>query len=435
MIDDGVAHKGLHEGGRVELRLGVREKITHLIQKGVFIPNPLTLDLGDEVDVSRISGKGVEIYPGCRIYGGKTLVSEGAQLGREGPVTVENCQIGPGVELKGGYFRESVFLEKSSMGLAAHVREGCILEEEASGAHAVGLKQTILFPFVTLGSLINFCDCMMCGGTSRKDHSEVGSSYIHFNFTPDGDKATASLLGDVPRGVMLNRRPIFLGGQGGMVGPLRLGFGNVVAAGTILRRDFLEEDKLIIDKTHSSVVAPYGAHQYSGLGRIVTNNIVYLANLAALEMWYRKVRKPFFEEQPLGSLLYEGALEKLALARQERIRRLEALASRLPESIRKDRERGLEAAAKKEFHDSMEAMSGLLGRDPSTFDDADLGRSFLAAFEGHRKGRRGTYIETIKSLPESLSEKGTAWLQSVVDGLCREAAAVVPAMKLFRKRS
>ena len=89
------------------------------------------------------------------------------------------------------------------MGLGAQVRETCILEEEASGAHCAGIKQTILLPFVTLGSLINFCDCLMAGGTSRQNHSEVGSSYIHFNFTPDGDKTTPSLIGDVPRGVML----------------------------------------------------------------------------------------------------------------------------------------------------------------------------------------------------------------------------------------
>ena len=126
------------------------------------------------------------------------------------------------------------------------MREGTILEEEASIAHTVGLKQTILFPFVTLGSLINFCDCLMAGGTDRKNHSEVGSSYIHFNFTPNQDKATPSLIGDVPRGVMLNQRPIFLGGQGGMVGPVRLDYGITVAAGTILRKDELRPNRLII---------------------------------------------------------------------------------------------------------------------------------------------------------------------------------------------
>ena len=81
-------------------------------------------------------------------------------------------------------------MEKACLGYNSHVRAGTILEEAASVAHTVGLKQTILFPFVTLGSLINFCDCLMAGGTGPKDHSEVGSSYIHFNFTPNQDKAT-----------------------------------------------------------------------------------------------------------------------------------------------------------------------------------------------------------------------------------------------------
>ena len=160
-------------------------KFNILRNKGVTIPVPESVHIDDEVDSDRISGQGVEIYPGCRIYGKKTLISDDVKLGYEGPVTVDNCQLGPGVQLKGGFFKSSVFLENSSAGSGAHVREGTIFEEQASIAHTVGLKQTILFPFVTLGSLINFCDCLMTGGTSRKDHSEVGSSYIHFNFTPN----------------------------------------------------------------------------------------------------------------------------------------------------------------------------------------------------------------------------------------------------------
>jgi UDP-N-acetylglucosamine/UDP-N-acetylgalactosamine diphosphorylase len=52
--------------------------------------------------------------------------------------------LGTDVELKGGFFTQSVFLDKANMGSGAQVREGCILEEEANGAHFVGLKQTIL---------------------------------------------------------------------------------------------------------------------------------------------------------------------------------------------------------------------------------------------------------------------------------------------------
>src|SRR5512136_2482629 len=246
----------------MEIQPRCYEKVIQLINKGADIPNPLTIDLGEDVSVDHISGKGVRIYPGCRIYGKQTVISAGAQLGYEGPVTIDNCQLGPKVELKGGYFNKSVFLEKANMGSGAQVREGCILEEEANGAHTVGLKQTILFPFVTLGSLINFCDCLMAGGTDSKNHSEIGSSYIHFNFTPDGDKTTASLIGDVPRGVMLHQPAIFLGGQGGMVGPLRMGYGNVVAANSVLRNDFPEDNRLIVGKTHPGKTINYRPKAY-----------------------------------------------------------------------------------------------------------------------------------------------------------------------------
>src|SRR5512136_1408054 len=277
----------------MDLKPAANNKIKELIKKGVNIPNPLNIDVGEEVNIDHISGKAVKIYPGCRIYGEKTVISSGVQLGYEAPVTVDNCQLGPKVELKGGYFNKSVFLEKASMGLGGHVREACLLEEQANGAHCVGLKHTILFPFVTLGSLINFCDCLMAGGTSRRDHSEVGSSYIHFNFTPEGDKTTASLIGDVSRGVMLNKPPIFLGGQGGMIGPLRMSYGNVVAAGSILREDVGTEKQLIVSKSHSGKVVDLIPRAYPSLSRVVENNVIYIANVIALEQWYLHVRRMF----------------------------------------------------------------------------------------------------------------------------------------------
>ena len=40
------------------------EKICQLIDKGVDIPNPGTIDIGDDVNVNQIGGKGVSIYPG-----------------------------------------------------------------------------------------------------------------------------------------------------------------------------------------------------------------------------------------------------------------------------------------------------------------------------------------------------------------------------------
>ncbi|SEM20207.1 UDP-N-acetylglucosamine/UDP-N-acetylgalactosaminediphosphorylase [Syntrophus gentianae] len=406
------------------------DKVISLIHKGVDIPNPLTMDIGDEVNVDQISGKGVILYPGCRIYGNETVISAGCRIGYEGSVTLDKCQLGPNVELKGGYFNRSVFLEKANMGSGAQVREGCILEEEANGAHCVGLKQTILFPFVTLGSLINFCDCLMAGGTSRKDHSEVGSSYVHFNFTPDGDKTTASLFGDVPRGVMLNQPPIFLGGQGGAVGPCRIGYGNIVAANAVLRRDVLEDNRLIVEKAPSAKIAPFVPRAYPNFRRIVENNLIYLANLKALEEWYIFVRRPFFEDQEFGRLIFSGLLNKLALAKKERIKRLQVLAEKAESSSGQDAV-GMAGPGRAEFFErfaEIEALFASTQRDNAAEKNRE---DFLSAFEKAKGETRAGYLTVIQNLSTDVSSKGTRWLQRMVDALCEKTKEIVPSLNLF----
>lgn len=385
-----------------------------LLRKGVAIPNPSTLDIGPEVDLDRISGQGVTIYPGCRIYGASTVISAGVTLGAEAPVTIDSCRLGPSVALKGGYFSRSVFLEGSSMGLGAQVREGTLLEEEASGAHCVGLKQTILFPFVTLGSIINFCDVLMAGGTSRKEHGEVGSSYIHFNFTPDGDKATASLFGDVPRGVMLNQPPIFLGGQGGAVGPVSTGYGTVVAAGSVLRDDVAEDGMLVMGKALPGVKRSLTPRAYRRLSRLVEHNLVYLAGLVALEEWYRQVRRPFFEAQDLGPLVYSGALEVLASARSERAKRLAAMVA----NVSPDDEGRAELRER-------------IGEVIAVFEAPDLpaGDEFLTAWRG--LDHTSHYITSVQRAPAEVTAAGTRWLQQIVDDLCARAGSLVPSMRMF----
>ncbi len=393
-------------------------KIKRLIEKGVEIPNPMAIDIGDEVDIDHISGNNVKIYPGCRIYGEKTVISSGVELGFEAPVTIVDCQLGAHVKLKGGYFYGSIFLEKVNMGLGAHVREACILEEEASGAHCVGLKQTILFPFVTLGSLINFCDCFMAGGTSRRDHSEVGSSYIHFNFTPDGDKATASLIGDVPRGVMLNKPRIFLGGQGGIVGPVRIGFGNVVAAGSILRRDYLEENKLITAKSLPNATMDIRPHGYPGFVRILRNNIIYLANIICLEEWYINVRQDFLKNLEFGTLLYKGLLDKIYLAKKERLKRIKDLAEKVKET-------------KPDLYDNFESLENIFINEKGIREDINELDRFLDGIYRHRQENDLPYIDFIKGLPEELSREGTIWLDTIIDRIRRKTKEVLPNINLF----
>jgi len=334
--------------------------------------------------------------------------------------------------LKGGFFKSSVFLEGSNLSSGALVREGCILEEQANAAHTVGLKQTLLFPFVTLGSLINFCDCFMAGGRSRKDHSEVGSSYIHFNYTPNQDKAAPSLVGDVPRGVMLNQPPIFLGGQGGLVGPVKIGYGTVIAAGTVYRKDCPEGGKLLIEKNDAARDKTFHMGFYGDVTRRVYNNISYLANLLALREWYVHIRQPFFRLQDMGEGLYMGMMDALESMIGERINRFRALSEKMEASIamgEKIRYKKTILQQKKEFLENWPEIETCFKSGHETRIDQKNRDDFAGII--HHKINRGekNYLQVIKSLDKRESAIGTQWLQNIVDDITRSSLNHLPSFR------
>jgi UDP-N-acetylglucosamine/UDP-N-acetylgalactosamine diphosphorylase len=386
-----------------------------LLDRGVVIPCPAAVEVDDAVDPHRIA-PGVVIHAGCRILGAKTAIGPGCELGEETPATVEDCQLGRKVALKGGYYSGATFLDGANMGSAAHIRPGTLLEEEAGGAHAVGLKQTIFLPFVTAGSLINFCDCLMSGGTNRKNHSEIGSSYIHFNYTPHQDKATPSLIGDVPRGVMLDQAAIFLGGQGGLVGPLRIGFGSVIPAGSILRKDAPVDGQLLYPASRIGQTKPYQAGAYQGIRRIVLNNLIYIGNIRALQAWYQFVRR-LFAGDDCARACHEGALGQLNSVIVERIKRLKEFAEKMPQSLEITRAglRGttpLWCAEQEQFVKAWPAMEAVLQQGPAD----SVGGADRDRFLGEFAAVKGTnYLVAIRALSPAAQRTGTAWLQAIVN--------------------
>jgi UDP-N-acetylglucosamine/UDP-N-acetylgalactosamine diphosphorylase len=402
--------------------------ISALIEKGVYFPNPSSVEIGEEVDINLISSKDVTIHSGCKIFGKKTLIMPGVKLGNRSPVTIKNCQLGRNVELKGGYFEESTFLDSANMGDGAEVREGCLLEEEANGAHTVGLKQTILFPFVTLGSIINFCDILMAGGTSRTNHSEVGSSYIHFNYTPNQDKATASLIGDVAYGVMLNQPPIFLGGQGGLVGPSRIGYQTVIAAGVIYRRECPEGHKLLMGKSALKEDMDFYPGLYWNIKNRVINCVEYIANIIALKQWYLLVRSKFYQGSEMEKLLYEGAIEKLEIIYSERIKRFKALANKMENSIKLYKSiMGNKALKdlinkKQELHENIQQIENGFNKCLSYSGDEKKRDEFLKNLDTSKD-----YISVIQKLDEHNLKIGTSWLLSIVENTRNTVLKYLPS--------
>lgn len=404
--------------------------LKRLLDKGVKILCPESVEIGKDINPDRISADNVTIHSGCKIYGSDTLIMPGARIGLETPATVIDCQVGKNVELKGGFFSGSTFLDGSSMGSGAHIRPACLLEEEAGGAHTVGLKQTILFPYVTLGSLINFCDCLMAGGTGKNNHSEVGSSYIHFNFSQNQDKATASLIGDVPGGVMINRKPIFLGGQGGIVGPVNIQYGTVVAAGTIVRKDIKKENTMLLGSPSIAKSIPFQPNVYSNISRIIQLNSNYIASLIALRRWYLDIRVLFLKDD-METALHSGAVDKIKSAISERLKHLKKVADRMPESIEVqrallDKPPEKTIMKKMEFAEKWPEMEGMFNSCLDKNYDSPEKDDFVRIMDNSASQKGKDYITVVKGLKKEESEKGSGWLQGIIDNINSLVRKILP---------
>jgi UDP-N-acetylglucosamine/UDP-N-acetylgalactosamine diphosphorylase len=267
-------------------------------------------------------------------------------------------------------------------------------------------------PFVTSGSLVNFCDVLMAGGTDRKNHSEIGSLYVHCNFTPHQDKATASLLGDVPRGVMLDQPPIFLGGQGSLVGPVRIAYGTVLGAGTVWRRDVETPGRLLVGSTGEALrEIPFTPGRYGNIAYKLVNGVRYIANLHALLAWYRDVRHSRFSRTPAAGAVYAGAIDVLTMAIGERVQRLDQLAANIPRSLKLGGH-GPHDVLQERFADAWPRMrDGLADTDIERGDAATRDR-FLRQLSPQANA---SYLDTIKQLHTDAKNAGTAWLQTIVD--------------------
>jgi hypothetical protein len=303
----------------------MEERLAALAAKGVHLVDPRQTYVAPDILLERVCS-GVVLHPGTRLLGAGTFLGPGAQVGVEGPATLVDAVLGAGARVDGGYVEGAVLLAGARAGFGAHLRPGTLLEEEASTAHCVGLKHTILLSFTTLGSLINFCDVLMAGGSSRRDHSEVGSGFIHFNFTPwgeRGDKATPTLVGDVTRGVFLRERRIFLGGAGGLVGPGKVGYGAVTAAGQVVRRA-VSAERLVLEAA-PTLDRPFTPAKLDHVQPRLQRNLEYIGQLVALRVWYRHVRLARAPAaDPALRTVLEAAHELLGGCIDERVERLRA---------------------------------------------------------------------------------------------------------------
>ncbi len=163
----------------------VPASVRALLSRDVEILSPESVTVGDDVNLDRIEA-GVEIGPATVITGADTMIGAGTRIA--GAATIRNCMIGRNCALQAGEYLDSVLLDRCSTVGWARVRGHCAWEEGSQSAHNVDTKTTVLGYKTTLGSLINFCNVLMLGGTSPRLEvgAEVGSGTINFNFLPYG---------------------------------------------------------------------------------------------------------------------------------------------------------------------------------------------------------------------------------------------------------
>lgn len=377
------------------------DRVQMLVRQGVCVPAPAQVFVGADVKLERVR-PGATLYPGARIEGGGSWISPGAEVGTEGSVCARNCVLGKGAKLASGSFEDCVMFDGASLGPSGHGRAGTLLEEGASTAHAVGTKQTILLAFATLGSNINCCDALLAGGTGPFDHSEIGSGFIHFNFTPfgpTGDKATPSLFGDVPHGVFMRSRRIFLGGAGGVVGPVKIGFGTVLAAGSVWRRGRGAGVLALAERLPERDLS-FAPEKQGRVREKLLANLAYIGNLVALKAYYKDVRLPLARGDKDREAVLDAALKLLDASVLERLKQMERWVAGLPES-------GDGAGLRADWPQLKAALQQPV-RPPTP-----------GALRVHESGDA---IQFVRALSADAVAAGTAWLQAIVDGVCALAA-------------
>lgn len=392
--------------------------LLHLQRRGVVIHVPDSTTI-EGVQPERFEA-GVEIFPGVNLRGEHTLLGAGTRLGRAGGGWFENVRAGRGVDLYGGYFQDCVFLDGVTLRGQSEVRGGTLLEEKCEAAHHVGYKMTIQLPWVVAGSLVNFCDALVSGGTSRKDHSEIGSALALYNYTPWGDKF-ASLFGDVPNGVFCRQKRIFIGGQTQIVSPVHMGFGSVLAAGSSLRRPVAENR--LVSFAAAELDMPFDGVRYGALTPKFELTFRYIGNLYALLTFYTLVRLPSTDDT-FERALYAAAMQQITQGVEERIKRLDELAERLPASLEAWRAGSPDATTEKRITDHEHWISGWAqwkSRHSQRSAFPEAAEMILAPVANALRERHaGVSVPEFlaRQLSVEIMEPAIAVLQAVVDSNC-----------------
>lgn len=382
--------------------LGNRARVARLSDRGVHVWGPERVYVAEDVKLDRICAGATLMN--ALITGDRTFIDSGAHIGTSGLARLHDAQIGPGVVLAAGTYESCALLAGVKTRGFAELRPGTVLEEQSEIGQNVGLKNTVFTVGVVAGSLINYCDVLLTGGSSRRDHSEVGSGAVHFNFDPRGDKF-GSLMGDAS-GCLLRSRRIFVGGTSGIVAPVHLNFGAVIAAGSTIRKDVAENQMSFGESFGQS--GDYDPDRYSDLSRKFCNTAKLVGTLHALRAWYNMVRLRCAD---LGhQLLYTAADQELERHIRHRVNELLKVIGKLETSLSRPTP-GSGGASYSEQHRKLIASCNHIQSIFVMNEFLPCPINLLSEYETLRN--EGDHVYAVRSLTERSSVEAANWLLQI----------------------
>lgn len=202
------------------------------------------------------------------------------------------------------------------------------------------------------------------------------------------------------------------------MGPARIAYGTIVAAGTICRQDILVENQLFVPPPlTASGPQAFVQAQYRSIQRIVKNNLIYIGNLHALKAWYSFARKRYMSGDVYSQACWTGAITQIESGIRERIKRMRELTEKLPRSLELAR---ADTSFPADFLLQQETlikqwpeMEQQLGRGPLEKVGEAERDLFLTEWDGIDRGI--CYLDAVARLSAKRRAAGTAWLQAIVD--------------------
>ena len=190
------------------------------------------------------------------------------------------------------------------------------------------------------------------------------------------------------------------------------------------RKDELRPDQPDSGGGARSANVPFTRGLHLTLKRILVNNIHYIANLMALRQWYVHVRSEFVG-QDFTRELFEGLMETLQMAIQERIARLLAYCRSLPVS---GAPQTVQANRLCETYNNCAQIERLFLMQKTWQGNDGFRENFPGGRpSGNPKEGKELYFRDSGN-QEKQRESGTAWLQGMIDHIAKEALEIFPLL-------